>query len=112
MNQWNREEDKAFRDMLRVELTKILEMNHNENPITWTDAVDVIERTGDPWFLPKLKACRENLDYAEMRRVSTLPEDHLEATLLGLQKAFARAIVTLEKERVVAATTVPDTQKP
>ena len=57
--------------------------------------------TGDPWFIPKLRDCRDNLDYAEIRRISTLPqpEVYLEKTIQGLQKAFARAIATLEKEQ-------------
>lgn len=102
MTHWDRERDTEFRQMLRVELTKILGMNHNENPARWAEAVQVIERTRDPWFLPKLQRCRANLDLAEMRRVTTLPGDLLEETLLGLQMAFNQAIATLEREQAGA----------
>ncbi len=104
MTHWDRETDMEFRQLLRTELTEILGMNHNENPITWTDTVQLIGRTGDPWFIPKLKECRANLDFAEMRRISTLPqpEIYLEKTLEELQKTFARTIVALEKEQVTA----------
>ncbi len=100
MNHWDRESDSDFRELLRTELAQILELNHNENPARLEITAQTIEATRDPWFLPLLKERRASLDLAEMRRVSTLPEEYREETLQSVQKYLDQAIATLEKEQL------------
>jgi hypothetical protein len=100
MNHWDREQDTEFRKLIHIELAEILDMNHNQNPAWITMTAQVIETTRDPWFLPLLKKRRATLDLAEMRRVSTLPEEYREETLQSVQKYLDQAIATLEKEQL------------
>lgn len=100
MIHWDREKDMEFRQLLRTELTEILGMNHNENPARLEMTAQTIEACRDPWFLPLLKKRRAALDLAEMRRVSTLPEEYREEALQSVQKYLDQAIATLEKARL------------
>lgn len=100
MKHWDREHNGEFRKLLRTDLSEILNLDHNGNPYMIGKSAEIVEETGDPWFLPLLGKRLANLDREAMRKASDLPDEYLDNTIEFVQRALNKAITTLEKEQV------------
>lgn len=97
---WDRGHDLEFRKLLRDELTDMLRQDYNQSLARLMDVIRTIEKSDDPYFIPLLKRRRADLDLAEIRRTSVLPEEYLEINIQSTLKCFDQAIATLEEARL------------
>lgn len=84
---------------LRDDLPEILGQDYNHRLLRLTDVVSFVEKTNDPYFIPLLRRRLADMDWAEIRRDSTLGE-LVEVNIRTVQDTFERVINGLEAKAI------------
>lgn len=84
---------------LRDDLTKTISQDYSQRLLQLVSVVETIEKTNDPYYIPLLERRLADLDWREIRRTTTLPEELVEVNIRTTREVFERAIVTLEEVR-------------
>lgn len=96
MTRWDRDRDAEFKALLRRDLAELLAMHHNRNTFRMAGVVEVAARSGDRYFLALLKRYRAELNEAEIREHTALPDDYLQTNIETLRQSLDKAIGALE----------------